>query len=98
MNLFDLPYDPEKNLLPHDGQVFYYGKVFDHQEASQQFSKLMTDIEWKHDESIIAGKHIITDRKVAWYGDKGFSYSYSNTTKQALPWTDQLLTYPRVVY
>ena len=29
--------------------------------------------------------------KVAWYGDENFEYTYSNTTKQALPWTDELL-------
>ncbi|RKE91984.1 alkylated DNA repair dioxygenase AlkB [Ichthyenterobacterium magnum] len=37
------------------------------------------------------GKRIITKRKVAWYGEKPFEYSYSNTTKLALPWTKTLL-------
>ena len=36
-------------------------------------------------------KLIITKRKVSWYGDQGFLYTYSNTTKQALPWTNELL-------
>jgi alkylated DNA repair dioxygenase AlkB len=91
MSLFDLPYDPAKNLLPQDGEVYYYGKVYKRSLADPLFLKLMTDIEWKHDESVIMGKHIITKRKVAWYGDQGFDYTYSNTTKQALPWTQQLL-------
>ena len=38
------------------------------------------------------GKLIITKRKVAWYGDSAFEYSYSNRTKIALPWTKELLT------
>src|SRR5690606_35552282 len=41
--------------------------------------------------AIIFGKEIITKRKVAWYGDKPFEYTYSNTTKLALPWTKELL-------
>jgi alkylated DNA repair dioxygenase AlkB len=52
---------------------------------------MLNSIEWKHDEAIIFGKHIITKRKVAWYGEKPFEYTYSNTTKQALPWTKELL-------
>ena len=34
---------------------------------------------------------IITKRKVAWYGDIPFKYTYSNTTKEALPWTAELI-------
>jgi alkylated DNA repair dioxygenase AlkB len=51
----------------------------------------LNSIEWEHDQAVIFGKRIITKRKVAWYGDKSFNYTYSNTTKQALPWTEQLL-------
>ena len=90
MNLFDLAFDPTKNLLPQDGEVYYFGKAFDQAVADQLYSDLMSDIEWKHDESVIMGKHIVTKRKVAWYGDQGFDYTYSNMTKQAPAWTDQL--------
>lgn len=37
-------------------------------------------------------KHITTKRKIAWYADHPFSYTYSRITRQALPWTDELLT------
>ncbi len=37
------------------------------------------------------GKHFITNRKVAWYGDQPFEYSYSNIVKTALPWTKELI-------
>jgi len=36
------------------------------------------------------GKRIITKRKVAWYGDQPYKYSYSKSTKTALPWTKGL--------
>lgn len=52
---------------------------------------LLTDIAWQHDEAIIFGKKIITKRKVAWYGDEQYSYTYSKVTKTALPWTTELL-------
>jgi alkylated DNA repair dioxygenase AlkB len=37
------------------------------------------------------GKLLTTNRKVAWYGEHPFEYSYSNTTKLALPFTSELL-------
>jgi alkylated DNA repair dioxygenase AlkB len=51
----------------------------------------MANIEWRNDHAVIYGKLIITKRKVAWYGDTDFEYTYSNTTKRALPWTSELL-------
>lgn len=79
------------NLLPYDGTVFYYGKVLPGNEANFYFNELYNTIEWRNDEAVIFGKHIITNRKVAWYGDKPFNYTYSNTTKKALGWTKELL-------
>ncbi len=79
------------NLLPADGVVNYYGKVLNQQEAQHYLDKLFNTIAWKNDEAIIFGKHIITKRKAAWYGNEGYAYTYSNTTKQALPWTEELL-------
>ncbi len=79
------------NILPYDGTVFYYGKIISLTESNHFFNALCNTIEWKHDEAIIFGKHIITPRKVAWYGDEAFDYTYSNTTKKALPWTNELI-------
>ena len=91
MDLFSTGFDENTNLLPKDGTVNYYGKVFSSQEADHYLDSLLNTIEWKNDEAVIFGKHIITKRKVAWYGDIDFEYSYSNTTKRALPWTKELL-------
>jgi len=92
MKLFDIKVDHNKNLLPKGGTVNYYGKIFMDNEAEDYLDKLLNNIEWKNDEAIIFGKKIITKRKVAWYGEKPFQYTYSKTTKQALPWTTELLT------
>lgn len=80
-----------ENLLPYDGDVSYFGKVFAQQEAAYYFNRLLHSIQWKNDEAVIFGKHIITKRKTAWYGDSNYFYTYLNITKQALIWTDELL-------
>ncbi|MBP6730991.1 MAG: alpha-ketoglutarate-dependent dioxygenase AlkB [Chitinophagales bacterium] len=91
MNLFDKDNDPTKNLLPNDGIVNYYGKVCTTAQANHYLDALLNTIEWENDKAIIFGKRIITKRKVAWYGEREFEYTYSNTTKRALPWTKELL-------
>jgi alkylated DNA repair dioxygenase AlkB len=88
MGLFD---DSSINLLPHGGTVNYYGTVLNLAYANRYLQALLQTIEWKNDEAIIMGKHIVTARKVAWYGSKPFQYTYSKTTKTALPWTTELL-------
>jgi len=83
--------EPVINLLPYDGTVQYYGRILSAQKGLFYFEKLLSTIAWKNDEAKIFGKHFITKRKAAWYGDNDFSYTYSNTTKHALPWTKELL-------
>ena len=97
MKLFDIKVDPTKNLLPQGGTVNYFGKVLNEQEAASYLNLLLNNIEWKNDEAIIFGKKIITKRKVAWYGEKPFEYTYSKTTKLALPWTKELLNLKNIV-
>jgi alkylated DNA repair dioxygenase AlkB len=95
MTLFDK--DRVNNLLPKDGVVNYYGKVLASREANQNFNLLMQNILWKNDEVVIFGKHIITKRKAAWYGDSDYLYTYSNITKQALTWTKELSELKQIV-
>jgi alkylated DNA repair dioxygenase AlkB len=91
MKLFEDIIEKTKNWLPADGTVNYYGKLLNKNEADFYLIKLLETIEWRNDEAIIFGKKIITKRKVAWYGEKPFEYTYSNITKYALPWTKELL-------
>jgi hypothetical protein len=88
MNLF--PYEPTRNLLPFDGIANYYGPILTSREAQDYLEALLTTIRWKKDEAVICGKHIVTTRRVAWYVDSSYSYTYSGTTKVALPWTSEL--------
>ncbi len=85
------------NLLPKDGTVYYYGKIYTNAESTHLFNKLLETIEWKNDEAAIYGKRIITARKVAWYGNDSFSYTYSGATKKALIWTKELIEIKHLV-
>ncbi len=97
MDMFENLEGKPKNLLPKDGVVNYYGVIMPESLANKYLTELLKNIEWKNDEVILHGKHIITKRKIAWYGDKAFKYTYSNTTKHALLWTNELLTLKTIV-
>ncbi|WP_291866979.1 alpha-ketoglutarate-dependent dioxygenase AlkB [Maribacter sp.] len=89
MDLFNQ--DATPNILPFDGEVIYYGTVLPLTKCLSYFDSLYNTIEWKPDEAVLFGKRIFTKRKVAWYAAKSFEYSYSNSTKNSLPWTKELL-------
>jgi alkylated DNA repair dioxygenase AlkB len=81
----------DENLLPCDGIVNYYGALLPPAKAKAYFEKLLHTLDWKNDEVFMYGKRIVTKRKVAWYAQGPYAYTYSHTTKQALPWTKELL-------
>lgn len=97
MSLFPVEFDSEQNLLPYQGCVHYYGQIMDTVLADQYLQRLLESIAWQNDLAVIFGKTIVTKRKVAWYADQAFSYTYSKTTKQALPWTPELLALKALV-
>jgi alkylated DNA repair dioxygenase AlkB len=57
----------------------------------------MQNIQWEKDKVVICGKHVTTKRKVAWYGDSEYLYTYSNSTKRALAWTNELCELKQIV-
>ncbi|RVT76556.1 alpha-ketoglutarate-dependent dioxygenase AlkB [Flavobacterium sufflavum] len=97
MDLFSPEFDENTNLLPKDGTVLYYGQIMDYSKTEFYLNRLLETIEWKNDEAIIFGQLITTKRKVAWYGNTNFKYSYSKITKEALLWTPELEELKRLV-
>ncbi|OIQ21818.1 MAG: alpha-ketoglutarate-dependent dioxygenase AlkB [Flavobacterium sp. MedPE-SWcel] len=97
MDLFNNKPSNETNLLPYDGTVHHYGTVFTKKEADHYLDYLLNSIEWKNDEAIIFGKLITTKRKVAWYAEQPFEYTYSKITKKALPFTEELTKLRNIV-
>lgn len=90
-SLFENCSDPSRNLLPKDGTVLYYGKIFEKELADSYYEKLFYSLAWKNDKAVIFGKVLVTKRKVAWYADQPLEYTYSKITKTALPWMAELL-------
>jgi len=89
MDLFNQ--DNLQNLLPYGGITHYHGLVLNKSQCDFFYDHLLNQIPWENDQAIIFGKHYITKRKVAWFGDKEYSYKYSGITKQAHIWTPELL-------
>ncbi|MFY9242179.1 MAG: alpha-ketoglutarate-dependent dioxygenase AlkB [Polaribacter sp.] len=85
------------NILPFDGITIYYGAILNKKQSDFYFQKLLENIQWKNDEAIIFGKKIITKRKVAWYGESEYSYTYSKVTKTANIWIKELLELKSIV-
>jgi alkylated DNA repair dioxygenase AlkB len=97
MDLFEQALVEPINILPQEGEVHYYGEVMPLAESNFYLNALLTEIDWRCDQAVIFGKHIETKRKVAWYADKPFTYTYSNITKCALPWTKNLQVLKTIV-
>lgn len=79
-----------RNILPQDGEVIDHGVVFSPKDADRFLENFLTEIPWRHDEAKMFGKHVVTARKVAWYGDRNYDYTYSGRTRTALIWTPEL--------
>jgi len=97
MDLFAELEESPINVINYDGLVEYHGLLIPFDQANDYFDALFNKIKWESDQANIYGQHIVTKRKVAWYADKPFNYTYSNNTKVALPWTDELLTLKKLV-
>lgn len=91
MSFFPDFIDAKENLLPKDGTVNYYGKIFSDECCRRYYNCLLNQIHWKPDEAVIFGKLIETRRKVAWLAEKPFEYTYSGRTKRAEIFTPELL-------
>lgn len=97
MDLFSGELEEVINILPCDGIAEYYGEILSLHEADYYFSCLASEVAWQRDKAIVIGQLIETQRQVAWYADHAYHYSYSGTTKQAIPWTQSLLALKTMV-
>ncbi|WP_438976725.1 alpha-ketoglutarate-dependent dioxygenase AlkB family protein [Polaribacter sp.] len=86
-----------QNILPFNGITNYHGKILNKTQRDFYYNSLLENINWKNDEAIIFGKLIVTKRKVAWYGDSEYDYTYSRITKKANLWTKELLALKEIV-
>ena len=97
MDLFSSILEQPINLLPYDGEVNYFGEIFSSDENDYYFDLLLNIIDWRCDKAVVFGNIIETKRKVAWYAEEAFSYTYSNMTKTALLFSPELLSLKALV-
>ncbi len=79
------------NLLPREGEAIYRPGFLGEAEAAEFLARLMGKAAWANDSGVLFGKPYVTARKVAWYGDEPWDYSYSGEPKLALPWIEPLI-------
>lgn len=85
------PIEKNINLLPKDGILRYDHTFLESQKALAFIPKLLKEVNFKNDESVIFGKHYVMNRLTGWVGDDSFFYGYSQIKRQANPWTKNLL-------
>tara|TARA_Y100000590_G_scaffold402753_1_gene488771 strand:- start:570 stop:1196 length:627 start_codon:yes stop_codon:yes gene_type:complete len=86
-----------QTIINKDGIAMYTDSLISVEKSELFLLQLSKNIQWKNDESMIFGKHYITRRKTAWYGDRPFNYTYSKIKRTALPWTNELLEIKHIV-
>lgn len=79
-----------KNILPSNGEVFYYPDFFSMEESDLYFQHLLNDVPWKQEPIVIFGKQIMQPRLTAFYGDLGKDYGYSGIRMASHFWTPEL--------
>jgi len=82
--------EPGERLPLEDADIRFWPVALAVEEASELLDRLLTGIDWQHEEVLIFGQRRPVPRLVAWHGDPGASYTYSGTLHQPLPWTPAL--------
>lgn len=80
-----------KNLLPYDGEAYLDQHFYRETDANNYFAQLDSEVKWEQKEIKLFGKKIPQPRLMAWHGDKGITYEYSNLKLIAKPWTPTLI-------
>lgn len=97
MDLFEQLLVEPISMLPQNGEVNYYGEIMTQTESCYYLNVLLAEIQWRSDQAVVFGKRIETKRKVAWYAEQPFPFTYSKITKHALPWTPSLKALKAIV-
>ena len=78
------------NILPFQGEVYFYPDFFSLEEADLYFKLLQEELVWQQEPIWMFGKQVLQPRLTALYGDPKVSYGYSGISMQSLPFTKEL--------
>ncbi len=79
------------NLLPFDGELFYFPNFLTPQYALYYFDILKEKVKWEQPIIKIFGKSYLSPRLTAWYGDNQAVYQYSGVKNIPQSWFFELL-------
>src|SRR5215210_7176120 len=83
--------EPQVLEMP-DAEVLYYPDFFSPAESEAFFQELANHVRWLQEKLRTPAGLVPFPRLIAWYGDEGRAYTYSNLTLHPDPWTPSLLT------
>ena len=90
--------DKNSSLIKADNlSVEYIENFFDFDQSQLYMEHLTNDIKWKREKIRMWGKEIVTKKRIAWYADKGKSYTYSGSTFRPDQWSELLLEIKKYV-
>lgn len=93
-------FSTEERFTPvrmRDAEVYFLRHLTTGMADSRIFGELVENTPWKQEEVVVWGKKHPQPRLIAWYGNRGKSYSYSGINMLPLPWTNLLLHMKRCV-
>ena len=73
MQLF--PNMDKQNLLPKDGELYYYPNFLTKEAEKYLFDELKTCSSWEQEEIKLFGKSVKSPRLTSYYGTKAYTYS-----------------------
>ncbi|GHB25290.1 alpha-ketoglutarate-dependent dioxygenase AlkB family protein [Mongoliitalea lutea] len=81
----------QENLLPSQGEAYYYHEFFTGDQSAHFWEKLLNEIAWKQEPIWMFGKQVMQPRLTALYGDPTKPYGYSGIEMTPFAWTDFLI-------
>jgi alkylated DNA repair dioxygenase AlkB len=80
---------PSTNLLPRDGDMFFFSNVIMPTQAAKLFTELQANIKFRHELALLYGRWQKLPRETAWFGDG--AYQSSGVTHRPSPMPECLL-------
>lgn len=90
-------FSSDRNLLPAQGEAFYYQAFFSDEQCRTYWQRLTQEIAWKQEPIWMFGKQVMQPRLTALYGDPERPYGYSGIEMIPVAWTDFLLEIKKAV-
>lgn len=78
-----------------EAEVFYLAHLPLAAPAETLMTQLIAEVPWRAEDVAVWGKTFRQPRLIAWYGDKGQTYTYSGINLEPLPWTEMLFDVKR---